>query len=225
MSNVSGIRTASSRCEANLDAACNLVHKHLFNDDSDDPRSAQFTISQCTDSSNPSNPAAYPQLVFTVPPEKVSTDKYRNRDEACTMTCSFTWKCCCIFHWVFELALLIFLCLFLPSVVVPKVAQSVFDAVQMTIINGTISNPTNSTITMDLALQISPIFVDATMDSVTATVLHESTELGFVELPQLVTSAGKPIVISASLILEVTDVKAFRVQWFVSFLFFEHLLL
>lgn len=136
-------------------------------------------------------------------------EEYRKKYKKC-QCCS--WKCVCITSTLTFIIVIVITLLVLCFSVAPKFAQTTLDNASMVIINGTISNPTNSTITLQTMIQISNAgFLNGSIHESTVTVSNNGITIGTMKMPALNTIANQNTMISIQSVLEITNLNQFKV--------------
>ena len=111
----------------------------------------------------------------------------------------------CLFNLNINHLLLLTTFLILYFGVAPEFAQTTLDNASMDIINGTISNPTNSSITLQTTIMISNAgFLSGQLHESTVTVSNNGTKIGTMKMPALNTIANQNAMVSIESVLEIT---------------------
>lgn len=136
-------------------------------------------------------------------------EEYKKKNKKC-LCCS--WKCVCLSSMLTIVVIILCLFLVLYFNVAPKFAQNTLDHATMDIVNGTISDPTDSSITLSTTIMISNAgFLDGELKSSTVTVSNNGIKIGTMKMPKLNTIANQNTMVSVESVLQITNVTQFRV--------------
>ena len=136
-------------------------------------------------------------------------EEYRKKNKKC-LCCS--WKCLCLSTTLTLIIIFLTTFMILCFGVAPKFAQTTLDNASMDIINGTILNPTNSSITLQTTIQISNAgFLNGQLQASTVKVSNNGIIIGTMKMPQLNTIANQNTMVSIQSVLEITNINQFRV--------------
>ena len=137
-------------------------------------------------------------------------DKYHKRDKKCC--CCISWKCLCLTCTLTLIVIILTLFLVIYFSVAPNFAQKTLDHAQMDIINGTISNPTKSSITLTTTIMISNAgMLDGSIKAFPVIVSNDDIIVGTMMMPELNTIANQNAIITATSVLNISNVTQFQV--------------
>ena len=135
---------------------------------------------------------------------------HKKFNDKCCMRC--TWKCACLSTTLTCTIAFIVLMLVLFLSVAPKFAQNTLNHASMDIINGSMSNVTNSTITLSTNVMLSNAgMLNGTLHSVKVAVSMDGVEFGTMTLPEMHTVANENCIIKMDVVLEITNKTHFQV--------------
>eukprot|EP01084_Bolivina_argentea_P165160 286986_1 len=148
----------------------------------------------------------------------LSSDNIENQQKPTETTkplkiCSinFTWKCMCLASILTTLITIIIILIVIFTYILPHIAQNTINYATMDIINGTMYNPTNSTITLNATIQVSNTgMFSGIIPPITSTVSNDNIKIGTMKMPQIKTVANQPTIISITTVLYVTNSTQFK---------------
>eukprot|EP01083_Nonionella_stella_P185062 673796_1 len=127
----------------------------------------------------------------------------------CKRSCS--WKCLFLSCTLTECLVLLIVILAVVFKVAPQFAQNTLNHSTMEILNGTIYNPTNSSITLNTTIQISNAgFLSGELHSSTVNVSTNGVSFGQMTLPTLQTVANGNTIVQMSSVLQITNKTHFQ---------------
>mmetsp|Transcript_48076 Transcript_48076/g.77014 ORF Transcript_48076/g.77014 Transcript_48076/m.77014 type:complete len:624 (-) Transcript_48076:44-1915(-) len=139
-------------------------------------------------------------------------DEYEHGKKTRKCLCC-TWKCVCLSSTLTITVSLIILFLTAYFVLAPKFAQSTLNYASMDIINGTISNPTSDSITLQTSIVVSNAgFLDGSLAASTVTVTNDGITIGTMQMPQLNTKANENTAVSVSSVLQISNATQFKIS-------------
>eukprot|EP01083_Nonionella_stella_P198759 729480_1 len=144
---------------------------------------------------------------------KSNTLSSDNKDTKPLKICSinFTWKCMCLASILTTLITIIIILIVIFTFILPHIAQNSINYATMDIINGTMYNPTNSTITLNATIQVSNTgMFSGIIPPITSTVSNDNIKIGTMKMPQIKTVANQPTIISITTVLYVTNSTQFK---------------